>query len=93
LSEPINEEAIAVDVANYVIEHDLIRQPRSAEDLQHLILQILQDRHVKQNHDEIMHRATYIISNDSRVICESKGREEDWAIWVYHKTPDSSKGV
>jgi hypothetical protein len=49
-------------------------------------LKILEeDRQVIQDHDEIMHLATYVISNDSRVRTESKGRDEDWAIWVYHK--------
>jgi hypothetical protein len=78
-------ESTAKVIANNVIENDLVRQPRSAEDLQSLIMQLLQDSHVKDNHKEITDLATNIISNDPRIVCESKGKDEDWAIWVYHK--------
>ena len=80
MTENIDKPSIARKVANEVIERDIKRQPRSAENLESLLMEITGD-------EEITYLAIKIIEDDPRVRVESKGREEDWAIWVYHKAP------
>lgn len=84
MKNAIEKASIAKDVANYIIDHLLIEDPMSADELESIAASIAEDRGIidSEEFEDITRIAVNYVTNDPRVNVESKGKEGEWALWI-----------
>ena len=84
----VERSTVARRVANYIIEHLLIDQPMSADELEEVARNVTEDRHEvidSADFEEISYLAIKYVSEDSRVVVKETEIEHDWALMHYHR--------
>jgi hypothetical protein len=79
----IEKTTIAKGVAIYIIDHLLIEKPIKDSDLESVARSVTEGMGITESDewDSIAALATEYVTNDKKVVMESK----DGVLWVYHK--------
>lgn len=82
----LERDTIAKYVVDYLIDHLLIEEPMSADELVRLAKDVTEDRGIADRDDfeKVTNLAVTIVSKDPRVLIRTKGEGRDRALWIYH---------